>query len=91
MTILNLITLLLWIALAGQSGLTFYKLRDQGMSQRETVTVTILLLAGLNICIGLISLGVDVPVYRLLGYFYAGSSVFQVLLSSIVLKYIKNN
>jgi hypothetical protein len=91
---LNLISLVFWIFITYQAATTFASLRDKGMSRREVTAVTILLLCALNISRGLISLAIEIPMaftgQRLLEYFYIGSSVFQILLCNIVLKYIKN-
>jgi hypothetical protein len=94
MPILNLISVTFWVLIAYQAAIVYGQMRDSGVSRREVTAITILLLAGLNIVRGLISCFVDIPaVYvgqRLLEYFYIGSSVFQILLCEIVLKYIKN-
>jgi hypothetical protein len=94
MHMLNILSVTLWLVITYQALAVLIHLKDKGMSRREITTFTIFLLCGLNICRGLISLAVDIPPaytgQRLLEYFYIGSSVFQLLLCNIVLKYIKN-
>ena len=94
MQTLYLISVALWIFIAYEAIRVFLDLRDKGLSRREVTSVTILLLCGLNISRGILTLVVGTvpkffPGQVLLEYFYIGSSVFSLLLCSIVLKYIK--
>lgn len=92
MKILNLISLALWFFIAFHSFLTFRNVRkDEGMSRREITAVTILLLCGLNITQGVINFFVPAIGHMLSEYFYIGTSIFQLLLCNIVLKYIDSN
>lgn len=95
MKLLNIIIVVFWIYIAIQSFTTLRSLKDQGLSRREITSITILLLCGLNISRGLISTFIDQPIklypgQLLLEYFYIGSSIFQILLCNMVLKYIEN-
>lgn len=94
MKLLNMISVIFWMLLAYRSFLSFKSLKNAGLSKNEVTAITILLLSGLNICRGLISIFIGViPISHgqlLLEYFYIGSSIFQLLLSGFILKHIEN-
>lgn len=94
MQILHLISVTFWCLVAAYAFSTYRALRDFGVSKREVTAITILLLSTLNATRALLSFILDLPPKTfsgqvLLEYFHIGSSVFQLLLSIVVLKYIR--
>jgi hypothetical protein len=95
MELLNIVSTILWISLSLHCGIIFDKLHRQHRDQQHLVfALNILLLAGLNICIGIYSL-INEPIpysgCALLQKFYFGTSLFQLLLSYCVLERIKKS
>ena len=92
MSILHAMSITFWIIMAAMSTSVFIKLKDRGFQQSEIMTMTILLLSGLNICISLIylcTISFEAPNRLLINYFIIGSSIFQLLLCHFVIVYIK--
>ncbi len=91
MTILQLVIIGFWILMSYKAILAYKYLKEKVGSRKEITAFTILLLAALNISRGIMFLFVDSEPFQkvlLLEYFYVGSSVFQLLLSWFVLKYV---
>lgn len=92
MELLNVISVILWVFVAGHSLTTLYKLRGGEFNRKEVKSIVILLLSGLNISRGIISIFIDLPQfnngYLLMEYFNIGISLFQLLLCNFVLRHI---
>lgn len=98
MELINIIGFILWSIVAFKSIVLFFRLNGEHYLKIKVIVVTILLLAGLNICRSFISIHLDtaqIPRLMLLSNFYIGTSVFQLLLSYCALDtasdIIKNN
>lgn len=89
---ITIISLLLWTQVSHHSLKTYFAMKDAGMSRREITAITILLLSWLNIVRNVITifLGTQPTGHLLLEYFFIGSSLFQILLCNMVLRYIEN-
>lgn len=96
MSILNIISVALWLFVAVNGVLALRRLKDGEFTKRELTTITILLLCGLNVAKDGLSFMTDccfifTPGQKLSEYFGFGCSVFQLLLANFVLDHITDN
>lgn len=95
MDILNVISTIFWIALSLRCAPTFLKIHRANKDRQYLgFALNILLIAGLNICIGLYSITTEInpnSVCSLLQKFYFGTSLFQLLLSYCVIERIRKS
>jgi hypothetical protein len=95
MTILNIISVALWLFVSIHGISAFRSMKDNGMSKREVTAITIVLLCGLNIAKDGLTFLTDSNIFtsgqKLTEYFDFGVSMFQLLLANFVLDHIQDN
>lgn len=95
MTILNIISVALWLFVAVHGGLVLRHLKDGDFTRREVTTITIILLCGLNVVKDGLSILTDSNIFtsgqKLTEYFSFGISIFSLLLANFVLDNIQDN
>lgn len=93
MDLIHCINLCFWFYIIYQSAKIFVRMRClSDLPLKDTVAMTIFLLAGLNICISLIMVTAPNPcdsLHKIADYFIIGMEIFQLLLCHLVIKHIK--